>query len=162
MKVLYEKEFFMNDVSEKMPARLAEIIEDFSFCQGREKLEYLLEFAEKMPPLPEGLDQVKDKNHQVHECITPIYVYATENEGNLRFYFDVPKESPTVRGYASLMHEGVYDVPPQTILDIPEEFYRGMGLHTVISGQRLNGLSGILRHMKRLATNSINTSSHKQ
>ena len=36
----------METMSE-LPEKLAEIVEDFSFCEGQEKLEYLLEFAEK-------------------------------------------------------------------------------------------------------------------
>ena len=137
---------------EKMlPARLAEIVEDFAFCEGREKLEYLLEFAERLPALPEELAGVKDENYQVHECITPIFIYTQVDAGKLYYHFDVPAESPTVRGYASLMQEGTNGITPQEILAIPNEFYLEMGLQQVLSGQRLNGLNGILRHMKRLA-----------
>ena len=45
-----------------LPPRLAEIVEDFGFCVGQEKLEYLLEFAEALPPLP---DQFSDKRDEM-------------------------------------------------------------------------------------------------
>ncbi|MFZ0548619.1 MAG: SufE family protein [Candidatus Promineifilaceae bacterium] len=142
-------------MNEDLPERLAEIVEDFSLCVGKEKLEYLLQFAESMPPLPDWIEEKKSDMDQVHECMTPVFMYADDHDGRLTYYFDVPKESPTVRGYAAIMHEGVQDVTAEEVLKIPGEFYLGMGLHEVISGQRLNGLSAILAHMKKLATNYL-------
>jgi len=142
-------------MSENLPERLTEIVEDFSFCVGREKLEYLLQFAENMPPLPEWVAEKKEDMDQVHECMTPVFIYDHEENGRLTYYFDVPEESPTVRGYAAIMFEGVQKMKPEDILKIPNEFYLEMGLHQVISGQRLNGLSAILAHMKKLASNHL-------
>ncbi|MCA9968545.1 MAG: SufE family protein, partial [Anaerolineales bacterium] len=34
---------------------------------------------------------------------------------------------------------------------VPNEFYLQMGLQSVLTGQRLNGISAILAHMKTLA-----------
>jgi cysteine desulfuration protein SufE len=142
-------------MSTQLPTRLAEIVEDFSFVTGREKLEYLLQFAENMPPLPDWVEAKKSDMDQVHECMTPIFIYAQNEDGRLTYYFDVPEESPTVRGNAAIMYEGVQDVSPEEVLQIPNEFYLDLGLHQVISGQRLNGLSAILAHMKKLAANYL-------
>lgn len=142
----------MNDA---LPKRLAEIVEDFTFCSGREKLEYLLQFAENMPPLPDWVEEKKSEMDQVHECMTPVFIYAHNDNGRLTFYFDVPEESPTVRGYAAIMHEGVRDISPEDVLKIPHDFYLGMELQQVITGQRLNGLSAILAHMKKQATHHL-------
>ncbi|MCA9938817.1 MAG: SufE family protein [Anaerolineales bacterium] len=135
-----------------LPARLAEIVEDFSDCQGREKLEYLLEFAERLPDVPARLHALQDDAHQVHECITPIWLYAEENAGKFHFYFDVPQESPTVRGFASIMQEGAQDLTREQLLAIPFDFYYQMGLQEVLSSQRLNGIGAILHHMKQQVT----------
>jgi cysteine desulfuration protein SufE len=142
-------------MNENMPERLAEIVEDFSFCVGQEKLEYLLQFAEGMPPIPDWVAEKKGDMDQVHECMTPVFIYAQEDNGTLTYYFDVPEESPTVRGYAAIMQEGVQNLTSEAVLKIPNEFYLDMGLQQVISGQRLNGLSAILAHMKKLATNHL-------
>lgn len=142
-------------MSENLPDRLAEIVEDFSLCVGREKLEYLLQFAQNMPPLPDWVEEKRKDMDQVHECMTPVFMYAHEEDGRLIYYFDVPEESPTVRGYAGMMHEGVRDIPPEDVLKIPNDFYLEMGLHQVITGQRLNGLTAILAHMKKLAANHL-------
>jgi cysteine desulfuration protein SufE len=136
-----------------IPTRLQEIIEDFQMCQGREKLEYLLEFSERLPPLPEWLRDQRDSMDQVHECMTPVFVFAEESDGRLHYHFDVPPESPTVRGYAALLAEGLNGLTPAEVLTVPGEFYMEMGLHQVLTGQRLHGISAIVAHMKQLAAN---------
>lgn len=139
-----------------LPARLQEIVEDFQIIVGREKLEYLLYFAESLPALPERLEAERDKLEQVHECMTPVFVYAEAEDGRLRYHFDVPEESPTVRGYAAILQEGTKGLTPEEVLAIPDEFYLEMGLNDVLSGQRLSGLGAILRYCKRLADERTN------
>jgi cysteine desulfuration protein SufE len=143
------------DMSEDLPERLAEIVEDFSFVEGQEKLLYLLQFAENMPPLPDWVEAKKEEMDQVHECMTPVFIYAHEDDGRLTYYFDVPKEAPTVRGYAGIMHEGVQNVTLEVVLKIPHEFYLDMALQNGSTGQRLNGVSAILAHMKKLASKQL-------
>lgn len=135
-----------------LPERLQEIIEDFSFIEGNEKLEYLLEFAESLPDLPPWLEGKQGEMDQVHECITPIFIHAEpQGDKTIVYHFDVPRESPTVRGYASIMKEGFDGTTAEEITAVSNDFYLKMGLQSVITGQRLNGLSAILAHMKALA-----------
>ncbi len=134
----------------QLPPKLAEIVADFNVCQGQEKLEYLLEFAEQLPPLPSRYAD-KHNDHQVHECMSPIFVYAEQEAERVHYFFDVPPEAPTVRGFASILQQGLSGLPAAEITAVPDEFYLQMGLQTVLSGQRLNGIGAILRYMKRLA-----------
>jgi cysteine desulfuration protein SufE len=139
----------------ELPARLKEIIEDFQLSEGREKLELLLQFAEQMPALPDWLQQDRSRMEFVPECMTPVYVHAETQDGRMTFYFDVPAESPTVRGYAALMGEGLREATPEQVLSVPGDFYLQMGLDKVLSHQRLNGIAAILAHMKRLALEAL-------
>jgi len=137
-------------IDKAIPPRLQEIIEEFNYCEGAEKLQLLLEYSEKMPPLPDWLD--KDHNmEQVHECMTPVFVHAELNDAGMLYYFDIPPESPTVRGYAAILGDGLKGASPQTIINLPVDFYQEMGLHKVITHQRLRGISAIIGRLKRLA-----------
>lgn len=109
----------MNDTNSLLPDRLQEIVEDFRLCEGKEKLELLLQFSEKMPPLPDWLQSSRGSMEQVHECMTPVFVHAEIKSGGMEFYFDAPAESPSVRGYAALLSEGVKGAAPQAIIAIP-------------------------------------------
>ena len=134
-----------------LPHRLQEIVEDFSFCEGQEKLEYLLELSDSLTPLPGWLNTKSADMDHVHECMTPVFIYAERENGKLHYHFDIPPESPTVRGFAATLQQGLDGATAEQIQAIPNEFYLEMGLQEVLTGQRLNGISAILAHMKALA-----------
>ena len=134
-----------------LPQRLQELVEDFSYCQGQEKLEYLLEISESLAPLPAWLISQKESMDEVHECMTPVFIYADKQDGRLFYHFDIPPESPTVRGFAATLQQGIAGPPPEQVHAIPNNFYLQMGLQEVLTGQRLFGISAILAHMKALA-----------
>ena len=133
-----------------LPARLDEIVADFELCEGREKLELLLDYARSFPAFPAHL-QLPDEMEEVPECMTPVQMASEVRNGGIYFYFTVPEESPTVRGYAALMMEGLNGSAPEQVLAIPVDFYLRMGLQHVLTPQRLNGMAAILAHVKRRA-----------
>ena len=137
-----------------LPAKLQEIVEDFNYCEGQEKLEYLLEFAERLPALPPHLIGQKNQMDEVHECMSPVFIFAEKDNGRVTYHFDIPPEAPTVRGFATILKEGLGGLSPAQIQAIPNEFYFQMGLQNVLTGQRLNGIGAILAHMKTLAQTS--------
>jgi cysteine desulfuration protein SufE len=138
-----------------LPPRLQAIVEEFQDAEGREKLDLLLEYAESMPPLPAWLAEQHNDMDQVHECMSPVFVYAEQQDGRMQFYFDVPPEAPTVRGSAALMAEGLNGTTPDEIMAVPGDFFNAMGLQQVITFQRIKGISAILAHMKRLAVQTL-------
>ena len=142
-------------IDDQLPPRLGEIIEEFQLSEGREKLELLIEYALSLPALPDRLAGQRDQMDQVHECMTPVFVSAETQDGKIVFHFDVPPESPTVRGYASIMKQGLDGLSPEEILGIPGDFFYAMGLHQVLTHQRLNGLTAVLAHMKQLAVRAL-------
>lgn len=139
------------NVTDPLPERMAAIVEDFQFAQGREKLEMLLQYAESLPPLPQKYAAKLAEMEAVPECMTPVSVAAELIDGGLEFYFAVPDEAPTVRGYAAILAEGLRGATPQQVIRLPAEFYLRMGLQEVLTLQRLNGMAGMMAHIKRLA-----------
>ncbi len=138
-----------------LPSRLQAIVNDFELCEGREKLELLVQYAQSLPPLPDWLESDRQQMDEVPECMTPVHVLAEKSNGKLVFHFDVPPESPTVRGYAALMKAGLDRSTPEEVLQIPADFFYSMGLQSVLTIQRLNGMSAILAHVKQLAVKAL-------
>jgi cysteine desulfuration protein SufE len=134
-----------------LPPRLADIIEDFSYCEGQEKLEYLLELSERLPPLPEWLEGRQNDMDRVHECMSPVFIYPEKKDNRVIFHFDIPPEAPTVRGVATALKEGLDGCTVAEVTAVSDTLYVQMGLDKVITGQRLNGLIAMLSHVKALA-----------
>lgn len=139
----------------KLPPRLQEIVDEFAASEGRDKLQLLLEYSEGLPPLPAWLREQYGEMQPVHECMTPVAVYGERRNGGMRFYFDVPPESPTVRGYAAILGEGLEGAAPEEVLAVPDIFFLRMGLDQVVTHQRLKGMAAMLAHAKRLAVEAL-------
>ena len=145
----------MSSTKPSIPARLSEIIDDFQLAEGREKIDLLIEYAEKVPLIPERMAKRLGRLEQVQECMTPVFVMAKTKNHRMQFFFDIPPQSPTVRGFAALLSEGLRDATPEQVLQVPNDFYMQMGLHHVLTSQRLNGIAAILAHIKQLALKEI-------
>jgi cysteine desulfuration protein SufE len=145
----------MEEKNLQIPPKLAEIIEDFQWSEGREKLELLIQYAEQFPSFPDHLKNILGKMESVPECMTPVQMISEIQDEKMMFYFEVPEESPTVRGFASMISAGLNGSTPKEVLNVPNDFYRLMGLDQVLTNQRLNGISAILAHMKRMAVQQL-------
>lgn len=133
-----------------VPAKLTEIVEDFAEAPSDLRLEMLLEFSDAVPSLPPELQGAADRMEQVTECQTPFFLSTRlDEDGTVEIWFDCPPEAPTTRGFAGILSEGLSGAPVADILDVPEDFYRGMGLAELISPLRLRGMSAILARIKR-------------
>lgn len=148
----------MDDLSteeklEACPPRLRAIVEEFLDVSPRERLDLLLEYAMELPDLPAELQGARDAMEQVHECMTPVFLHTevsgSETDGIVRFALDIPKESPTVRGYASILVEGFEGATPREVLQTPDDVHLMLGLQEAISPQRIRGLHALLGYMKR-------------
>ena len=145
----------MSSINGGLPAKLRSIVEDFQLSEGQEKLELLLQFAEEMPPQPDWMQTRTQEMEAVPECMTPVFVQADIQENSMRFFIEVPKSSPTVRGFATILLRGLDGLSPEEILRVPNDFYLDLGLEQVLTHQRLNGISAILAHMKALAVKTL-------
>ncbi len=145
----------MSEIPASLPPRLHAIVAEFQAADRSEKLELLLEYADRLPPLPDWLRDNRADMEQVHECMTPVRAAAEVHGGRMVFHIDVAEESPTVRGYAALLREGLDGATPEAVLAIPGDFFYAMGLQQVLSPQRLNGISYLLAYLKRLATRAL-------
>ena len=132
------------------PAKLQRVVDLFAGAPKDLRLEALLEYSRRLPPLPEELAGHREAMEQVVECQTPFFL-ATEVDADRRVhvFFDCPREAPTTRGFAGLLHAGLDGATVEEVLDTPDDFYTRMGLAEAISSLRLRGMGAILGRLKR-------------
>ncbi len=139
-----------------LPDKLQEIVDDFASMSREEKIETLIGYAESLPPLPEWLKSEREKMEPVPECMTPVFLFAEKRpDGGLIFHFDIPPQSPTVRGLACILASGLNGCLAEEVLMVPPDFFTPMKLEEAITYQRINGFMGVLAHMKHAATQTI-------
>ena len=143
-----------------LPSKLQEIVDDFAGMTREEKIETLVAYSESLPPLPDRLKNERDKMDPVPECMTPVFLRGEKQpDGSIEFYFDIPPQSPTVRGLASILASGLNGSTPEEILSVPADFFLPMKLQEAISQQRINGFIGVLAHMKQTAVKLLDKGS---
>ena len=107
-----------------IPQKLQEIIDDFAGMTREEKLETLIAYAESFPPLPEWLKDERAKMEAVPECMTPVFLFGEkQTDGGITFHFDIPPQSPTVRGLATILATGLNGCSPEEVLSVPADFF---------------------------------------
>ena len=132
------------------PPKLQRIVALFSGAPKDLKLQALLGYSRKVPPLPPRLAGDKAMMEKVPECQTAFFL-STEvhDDRTVSVWFDCPPEAPTTRGFAGILAEGFDGATVEDVLDTPDDFYVRMGLAEAISSQRLTGMSAILHRLKR-------------
>ena len=104
-----------------VPAILDKYIARLGNADRNTRLETLLDLSRTLPPLPEGLLQAPDREqHRVAECQTPVHLWVEVRDGRVHLFADVPRESPTVRGFVALLIKALDGVPPDEVARIPD------------------------------------------
>ncbi len=133
-----------------LPDALSTIVDRFRRAPKELRAQALLQYAGKVPPLPEDMKSDRSALEQVHECQTPFFLATrVDGDGAVHLFFDAPAESPTVRGFAGILREGLEGAPWRDVVAVSPDFYTGMGLEAVVSPLRLRGMGAILARLKR-------------
>lgn len=133
-----------------LPEALADIREEFLDVGEKERLTLLLEFANELPELPARYSEHPDLLERVEECQAPVYLFVELDEFDVvHLYITAPRESPTTRGFASILTQGLEALTADEVLGIPDDFPQTIGLSRAISPLRLHGMTGMLARIKR-------------
>jgi cysteine desulfuration protein SufE len=130
--------------------RLQEIAEEFGAVGDRDRLQLLLEFSEDLPPLPARYAEHRDLLEPVPECQSPLFLAVeVDDDAVVHLFFDAPREAPTTRGFAGILHAGLDGLGADEVLQTPGEFSSQLGLQDLVSPLRLRGMAAMLARIKR-------------
>jgi len=139
----------MSPSSPPVCGRLAEIIAEFAALEPRERLELLLEFANRLPPLPLEYQARKAAGeNRVHECMTPVFLWVELDEGKVVIQADVAEEAPTVKGFVAVLAEAFTGARPEEVLATPANLLAQLGLQQALGMTRMRGLQAVLGRIR--------------
>lgn len=135
----------------ELPSAFAAIVDDFQALTEPDRLQLLLEFAEGLPDLPERYADHPELLEPVPECQSPVFlaVEVDDAEAPVRVLLSAPRESPTTRGFAGILTEGLAGLTAAEVLAIPDDVPHRLGLDRAVSPLRLRGMAGMLGRIKR-------------
>ncbi len=129
---------------------LDELLDEFSDLDPEESLETLIEFSRELPELsPARAEQREDSRQLVKECQTPVYLWVDVNDGHINLEAYVTERSPTVRGYVSLLVQGISGATSQEVAALPEDLLSRLGLEETLGMTRRRGFSALVQRIKR-------------
>jgi cysteine desulfuration protein SufE len=132
-----------------MPS-LDNLIPRFKAADRQTRLETLLDYSKKLPPLPPHYEAEKELGHnRVDECQTPVYLWVEVDQGRVHIHADVPREAPTVRGFVSLLAKTLEGESPDTVARLPLDLLDRLGLSETLGMTRTQGLTAILHRIKK-------------
>src|SRR5580765_6975823 len=127
-------------------------IQRFASADSQLRLELLLDYAKKLPALPERYRLAKEKGeNKVPECMSPVFLFLEANDGKLTLFADAPVEAPTVRGFVALLAREIKDASPKDVAAIPGDLLDRLRLTELLGMTRMQGLTAIVGRIKRMA-----------
>jgi cysteine desulfuration protein SufE len=118
--------------------------------EGRPRLQLLLEFANELPELPERYRDHPDLLERVEECQSPVYIFVeVDDAGIVQLFATAPRESPTTRGFASIVSQGLAGLTVEQVLAVPDTYPQELGLTEAVSPLRIRGMTALLGRAKQ-------------
>lgn len=130
-------------------SRFDEIAEAFQSVDVETRMQLLLDYARKLPKLPDRLAAERDAGmNRVHECQTPVYLWLEEEDGRLRIFVDVAQEAPTVAGILGILVSAYDGAPLTEATTAPTDVLRRLGLAEAIRMNRVVGVSAMVGRIR--------------
>ena len=126
-----------------------EIVEEFALMPDSEKLQLLLEYSENLPEIPAKYGENPELMERVEECQAPVFIAVEGVASSVELFFSAPREAPTTRGFASVLHSALNGKSAQEITELDDDFPGQLGLEKLISPLRVRGMRGMLFRIKR-------------
>ena len=135
-----------------MAAALEAIVSELGEADRQERIELLIDFAKNLPALPDRLERLKDAEHRVEECQSPVFLFVESDGERVEIHADAPIEAPTVRGFVAILVEGLNGATVEEVLSVRNDLIERIGLPEILGMLRVRGLSGILARLKKEVT----------
>lgn len=138
----------------EMPEGIRKILRRFATLTPDMTRQALVQYSNRLPPLPDRFRALDAEDYKVHECQTPVAIYPELQGGKMHYYADVPQGAPTIRALLAMIFEAVNGQPPESVLAIPPDFVRQV-MDKLGLGTREVGLNAMVDRLKRAARTAI-------
>ncbi len=138
---------------EGIPQTLADLLDEFSFLDRTERVDYLIEYADQFENVPERVAvRPYPEERRVKRCESQAYVWAEDTDANAqKYYFAV--ENPqgiSAKSFCAILDDTISGAPLEEVLRIPGDVVFDIYGKEISMGKG-EGLLGILTSVQHFA-----------
>ena len=127
--------------------RIKQMGEDLALLEGHDRLQYLVDKAKEVEPLP---DAIKTEDNRIHGCASKLWIIGGADHAN-RMSFRMDADAFITKGTAKLVTDIVNGAHRSEIADLTVESFEPLGIKELLTMQRQNGLGELIMRIIRIA-----------
>ena len=121
--------------------------EDLAMLQGHDRLQYLVDKAKEVEPLP---DEVKTEENRIHGCASKLWIIGgADTEDKMRYKVD--GDAFITKGTAKVVTDLVNGEMRSDVANLTVDNFADLGIKELLTAQRQNGLGQLIDRIIRIA-----------
>tara|TARA_B100000214_G_scaffold273425_1_gene203612 strand:- start:219 stop:620 length:402 start_codon:yes stop_codon:yes gene_type:complete len=127
--------------------KITEMGENLRMLEGHDRLQYLVDKAKEVEPLP---DAVKTEDNRIHGCASKLWIIGGANEDN-KMQYRVDGDAFITKGTAKVVTDLVNGEHKSEVANLTVENFTALGIKELLTLQRQNGLGELIHRIIRIA-----------
>ena len=127
--------------------KITEMGENLKMLEGHDRLQYLVDKAKEVEPLP---DAVKTEDNRIHGCASKLWIIGGANEEN-KMQYRVDGDAFITKGTAKVVTDLVNGEHKSEVANLTVENFTALGIKELLTLQRQNGLGQLIARIIKIA-----------
>ena len=115
--------------------------------QGQDRLQYLVDKAREVEPLPEA---VKTEDNRIHGCASKLWIIGG-SDSEEKMQYKVDGDAFITKGTAKVVTDLVNGADKNEVAKLTVENFSALGIKELLTVQRQNGLGQLIDRIIRIA-----------
>ena len=127
--------------------KIQEMGENLKLLEGHDRLQYLVDKANAVEPLP---DAAKTEDNRIHGCASKLWIIGgADADQNMRYQVD--GDAHITKGTAKVVTDIVNGEHRSAVANLTVESVEPLGIKELLTMQRQNGLGELINRIIRIA-----------
>ena len=127
--------------------KIKEMGDNLKLLEGHDRLQYLVDKANDVEPLPEA---VKTEDNRIHGCASKLWIIGGADTEQLMRY-QVDGDAFITKGTAKVVTDIVNGSHRSEVANLTVENFTALGIKELLTMQRQNGLGELINRIIRIA-----------
>jgi len=127
--------------------KIKETGENLKMLEGHDRLQYLVDKAREVEPLPEA---AKTEDNRIHGCASKLWIIGGADTEN-KMQYQVDGDAFITKGTAKVVTDIVNGAHRSEVANLTVENFEPLGIKELLTLQRQNGLGELITRIIRIA-----------